>query len=59
MQEFKLVYIDPGTGSFIVQALVATAAGLAVVARRYWTQIRAFLGRPAAPSEDEDASPRQ
>ena len=59
MQELKLAYIDPGSGSFIVQALVATAAGLAVAARRYWTQIRAFFGLPAAPSEDEDASPRQ
>jgi hypothetical protein len=59
MQEFELAYIDPGSGSFIVQALVATAAGLAVAARRYWTQIRTFLGRPAAPAEDEDASPRR
>ena len=29
MQEFPLAYIDPGSGSFLVQALVATAAGLA------------------------------
>ena len=59
MQELKLAYIDPGSGSFIVQALVATAAGLAVVARRYWTQIRALVGRPAASEEDEDAPPPQ
>lgn len=57
MQELKLAYIDPGSGSFIVQALVATAAGLAVAARRYWSQIRALLGRPAeAAEDDEDAS---
>ncbi|MFP6605847.1 MAG: hypothetical protein VCC19_04675 [Myxococcota bacterium] len=59
MQEFPLAYIDPGSGSFLVQALVATAAGLAVVARRYWGQIRVFLGRPAESEDDEDASPRQ
>ncbi len=59
MQEFPLAYIDPGSGSFLVQALVATAAGLAVVARRYWSQIRVFLGRPAESEDDEDASPRQ
>jgi hypothetical protein len=59
MQELKLAYIDPGSGSFLVQALVATAAGLAVGARRYWSQIRALLGRPAPSGEDEDVSSRQ
>ena len=59
MQEVPLAYLDPGSGSFLVQALVATAAGLAVVARRYWSQIRVFLGRPAESEDAEDASPRQ
>ena len=54
-----IAYIDPGSGSFLVQALVATAAGLAVAGRRYWSQIRAFLGRPAASEDDESASPPQ
>ncbi|MEE2674385.1 MAG: hypothetical protein VX466_11350 [Myxococcota bacterium] len=59
MQEFQLAYIDPGSGSFLVQALVATAAGLAVAGRRYWSQIRAFFGRSAASEDDESASPPQ
>ena len=60
MEELKLAYIDPGSGSFLVQALVATAAGLAVAGRRYWTEIKAFLARlaraprsPARASGDE------
>ena len=59
MQEFPLAYIDPGSGSFLVQALVATAAGLAVAGRRYWSQIRAFFRRPAASEDGEDANPPQ
>ena len=54
MQELQLAYIDPGSGSFLVQARVATAAGLAVVVRRYWTSIKAVFGRT---SEDSDSEP--
>jgi hypothetical protein len=53
MQELQLAYIDPGSGSFLVQALVATAAGLAVVLRRYWGSIKSFLGRSTEDDEDE------
>ena len=53
MQELQLAYIDPGSGSFLVQALVAAAAGLAVVGRRYWTSIRSFFGRAADDDDDE------
>lgn len=60
MQELQLAYIDPGSGSFLVQALVATAAGLAVAGRRYWSQIRAFVGRPKEdrPEQEDDDEPR-
>jgi hypothetical protein len=39
-----LAYIDPGSGSFIVQALLAAAAGAAVALHAYWKRIRRFLG---------------
>ena len=56
MQELQLAYIDPGSGSFLVQALVATAAGLAVAARRYGSRIRRFFGaaRPEPPPDERD-----
>jgi hypothetical protein len=31
-----LAYIDPGSGSFLVQALVGGVAALIVLARTYW-----------------------
>ncbi len=40
----KLAYLDPGAGSFILQALVATIAGAIVAINAYWTRIKRFLG---------------
>jgi hypothetical protein len=59
MGEFELAYIDPGSGSFLVQALVAAAAGIAVVGRRYWAEIKAFFsGADRGPNEQtRDDSP--
>lgn len=50
-------YIDPGTGSMLVQAVVAAVAGAALAAKAYWQRIRAFLGREpdGAAERDEPA----
>ena len=47
-----VAYLDPGAGSFVVQALVATVAGIAVAMRAYWTRIKEFFGR-ASSKESE------
>ena len=51
-------YLDPGTGSMILQLLLGGLAGVAVAGRFYWHRLRSVLGikpAPAAtkPSEDE------
>jgi hypothetical protein len=51
-----LAYIDPGTGSFLVQALVAAIAGIAVTSRMYWSKIKAFLGLAGETDETEESS---
>ncbi len=51
----RLAYVDPGSGSFILQALVATAAGAAVAISAYWGKIKQFFGFGASPSDDETA----
>jgi hypothetical protein len=38
-------YLDPATGSILLQGLLAGAAGLAVVLRLYWTRMKAFFRR--------------
>ena len=46
-----LLYLDPGSGSLLLQALAGGVAAAAVVARVYWRRLRRFLhiGKP----EDE------
>lgn len=51
----RLAYLDPGSGSFMIQALVAMLAGIAVTIRAYWSKIREFFG--AAPSGTESDDP--
>ena len=51
-------YIDPGTGSLIVQGLIAGAAAAAVVIRGYWYRIKAFFRRDKkAPAADGEPRP--
>lgn len=38
-------YLDPGTGSMIIQVLIAVFLGAAASARIFWKQIRGFFQR--------------
>lgn len=51
-------YLDPATGSMILQVLLGGAAGLALVARLYWHRLLTFLRiRSDEPQHDHgDAS---
>lgn len=43
-------YLDPGTGSIILQAIIGGLAMGAVTARLYWNKITGFFKRrPAGP----------
>ena len=44
-------YIDPGTGSMILQGLIAAFVAAAVVIRGYWYRIKAFFRRDQAPAK--------
>ena len=36
-------YIDPGTGSLMIQVLIGVVAGSAVAAKIYWTRVKGFF----------------
>ncbi len=55
--EIRVAYLDPGTGSLILQALVAVLAGAAVAITSYWQKIRAFFQRRSRDSERSDTAP--
>jgi hypothetical protein len=52
----QLAYVDPGSGSFILQALVATLAGAAVAVNAYWAKIKRVFGRGAPEEEDDETT---
>jgi hypothetical protein len=54
--EAHLAYLDPGSGSFILQALVAAVAGVIVAINAYWTRIRNVLGRSRPAKDESDAT---
>lgn len=40
-----LAYIDPGSGSYIIQIIAATFLALSVAVATFWRRIRGFFGR--------------
>ena len=51
-----LPYLDPGSGSFIIQIAIAAALGLAVAIRASWGRIKKYFGAKQKPEEDDDDS---
>lgn len=54
-------YLDPGTGSILLQALLGGVAGAAVVGRLYWHRLLVFVGarREAPEAGNADAAAGQ
>lgn len=53
-----VAYLDPGTGSFITQFLVAGIAGTLFALKGHLRALFAFAGRRARVSSDSDATKR-
>ena len=55
-------YLDPATGSVLLQGLLAGIAGLMVVLRLYWGQVKAFFrrwrGQAELPAEETKLADR-
>jgi hypothetical protein len=41
-------YLDPGTGSIIIQGIIGAIAGGLVVGRMYWQKLKSFFCRSKA-----------
>lgn len=39
------MYIDPGSGSFIIQVVVGALLGASVAIKMYWARLKAFFRR--------------
>ena len=54
-----LAYLDPGTGSMILQGLIAGIAVSWFVIKTYWYKLRSFFGKdtPSSLLEEEESLP--
>lgn len=50
-----LLYLDPGSGSFLIQLLLAAILGIGVASKVYWSKIKTlFGGKKSEPGEKAD-----
>ena len=52
-------YLDPGTGSIILQGLIAAVAAAGFFMKTYWFKLKSFFGKSKSKSfaDEEDAGP--
>jgi hypothetical protein len=47
-------YLDPGSGSILLQLLLAALLGAGIILRSQWSKIKALFKRKDASEEDAD-----
>ena len=50
-------YLDPGTGSMIISALVGLFATVGLAVKTYWYRIKSFFRKDKAEQPDADEAP--
>jgi hypothetical protein len=43
--QYAYSYIDPGTGSYIIQIVIAAFVAVSFLVKIYWLKIKGFVGR--------------
>ena len=51
-----LPYLDPGSGSFLIQLLIAALLGIGVAVRASWGKIKGWFGAKPKSDEEDDES---
>jgi hypothetical protein len=44
--DITLLYVDPGSGSYLVQIIIAAILGIAFYFKTIWHRIKSFFSRP-------------
>jgi hypothetical protein len=50
----KLAYLDPGSGSFLIQLLIAALLGAGIALRASWGKIKKYFGIKTEMDEDDE-----
>jgi hypothetical protein len=59
MHFIPLPYLDPGSGSFLIQLLIAALLGIGVAVRASWGRIKGWFGAKRNVDDDDDDSESQ
>jgi hypothetical protein len=46
-------YLDPGSGSFLIQLLIAGLVGAGFLVKVYWKKIKGLFNRSASKKDDD------
>lgn len=51
---FYLLYIDPGSGSYILQMIIAAVLGVSFFFKSFWLNIKAFFTGKKTKNKEEE-----
>ena len=51
-----VAYLDPGTGSMLLQVILGGIAAVGVAIRLYWHRLRAAFGMAKKPDPDDESA---
>jgi hypothetical protein len=55
-----MAYIDPGSGSAIMSAIIGFFVAIGLAVKTYWYKIKSiFAGKKSKQNPDEDSSPKR
>jgi hypothetical protein len=49
-----LIYLDPGSGSFLIQLLIAAIAGLSIAIGANWAKLKRLISKNKKKTETDD-----
>ena len=53
---YFFLYVDPGSGSYLIQAIIAVVLGAAFYIKSFWYQIKYFFTRRKVKEKDIESS---
>lgn len=55
MIHFNFLYLDPGSGSYILQMIIAAVLGVSFFFKNFWLAVKAFFtGKKMKREDDKD-----
>jgi len=52
-------YLDPGTGSYILQLIIGGALGGVFLLKNYWQSLKGFFSRNKTKSDDHETNSQE